>query len=344
LAKYLSEPQDRRANPIERARKDGALVGHGAHEGYAAWWTMPKYHPAIGPITSVSGIPHPREIHCQFVTPDGSINWHGRNAYHKDATFRPAVWIDLQEYSKFYEKKNVTNTAEDVDTPISLTSNETEITKYYKNENGIFKINRKNRSAYILNEEEQKWIPSPILFTEFEWGSIGANEVHLLGIENNKTIKADPKEENMVDITIGRSKECDICLESAYVSRLHSSLHYIGGKKNQWVIVDEHSRHGVFVNGEQVSQHLLKKGDVIKLGDCEIVFCEYEMEPGSLEIYSGGKKTMLVLPWKEILDQGLQKKKQSRYQGCFLGGAVGDALGYPVEFMKGVRYFGAYDL
>lgn len=25
---------------------------------------------------------------------------------------------------------------------------------------------------------------------------------------------------------------------------------------------------------------------------------------------------------------------RSRYQGCLLGGAVGDALGYPVEFME----------
>ena len=32
-------------------------------------------------------------------------------------------------------------------------------------------------------------------------------------------------------------------------------------------------------------------------------------------------------------DQEIWKKKRSRYIGCLLGGAVGDALGYPVEFL-----------
>ncbi len=40
---------------------------------------------------------------------------------------------------------------------------------------------------------------------------------------------------------------------------------------------------------------------------------------------------------KDINDSTL-----SRYRGCLLGGAVGDALGYPVEFTKENRIFGEY--
>lgn len=335
VEKYIPDPMERRARPTERAKKDGAAVGHGEHEGYAFWWIMPKKE-TVGTTINWTGTEYKGHVWCQFVAADGSINWHGRNSYHKDASFRPAVWIDLQEYAKFYEKMDVQDSVSSKVKPSSsATSNAHDITKYYENgAGGIFKINRKNRSAYILNKEEQKWIPNHVLFTEFEWGSIGAKEVRLLGIEDHKEIKADPKEEKMVDITIGRAPSCGICLESAFVSRVHASLHYLGGKKNRWVIVDEHSTHGIFVNDERVLQADLQKGDEIKIGDCQIVFCKYDLEPGSLEISCGAKKTTLMLPWKEILDQGLQKKKHSRYLGCFVGGAVGDALGYPVEFMN----------
>lgn len=339
---YIPDPLKRRAKATERAKKDGAINGYGEHEGYTAWWIMPKVDKNCK-TSSISGIEHEGNIICQFVAMDGSINWHGRNIYHKDVALRPAVWIDLQEYVKLYEEKIVQEVVPStVEQTSPVSSNISDITRYYENGNGIFKINRKNRSAYILNKKEQKWIPSPVLFTEFEWGSIGANEVHLLGIEKNKEIKADPKEEKMADITIGRSKDCDICLESAQVSRIHASLHYLGGKNGQWIIVDRKSKNGIFVNGQSVSKKYLEKGDVIKIGDCTIIYHEFDLEPGNLKICCGGKNTTITLPWKEILDQALQKKKHSRYLGCFLGGAVGDALGYPVEFMNESRIFEKY--
>lgn len=83
---------------------------------------------------------------------------------------------------------------------------------------------------------------------------------------------------------------------------------------------------------------------MIQIGACKIVFGSsiFDVGPESLEIHMGDKKNTLIFPWKEILDQGLQKKKHSRYLGCFLGGAVGDALGYPVEFMKESLIFEKY--
>ena len=35
-------------------------------------------------------------------------------------------------------------------------------------------------------------------------------------------------------------------------------------------------------------------------------------------------------------------KNLDRYKGCLIGGAVGDALGYPVEFMSAASIFSRY--
>jgi len=240
VEKYLPEKNDRRAKPSERAKEKGALIGNGEHAGFTAWWTMPKCNPT----------------YCQFVTPDGSMNYHGRNAYHKDVTFRPSVWIDLKKYAEFYEKK----AAEEPKPSGSANTNEPDITRYYQQGGGgIFKINRKNRSCYILNQKEQKWIPSHSELIEFEWGSFGATEIHKMDIAAIQEIKADPKEEKMVDMTIGRDPGCNICLENPSVSRIHASLHYLGGKKGRWLIQDRNSRNCTFVNGVQVTKTELKK-------------------------------------------------------------------------------------
>lgn len=336
VEKYLPKESERRAKPSERAKEKGAL---GEHMGFTAWWTMPKVEPVIGKLTSMAGVSYPRAVCCQFVTPDGNVNFHGRNIYHKDITLRPAVWIDLKEYAKVYEKK----TTQEPRVSCLESSKDLEITRYYQHSGGgFFKVNQKNCSCYTLNQEEKKWIPDSSLLAEFAWGSFGATEIYRMDIAAIKEIKADPKEEKMVDITIGRSHDCDICLENPTVSKLHASLHYMGGKKGRWIVCDRNSRNGTFVNGERITKKELKKGDVIQIGVCQIVFKEYALEPGWLDIRCGDKKEMLVLPWKEILDQSLQKKKKSRYLGCFLGGAVGDALGYPVEFMSESRIFEKY--
>ena len=39
------------------------------------------------------------------------------------------------------------------------------------------------------------------------------------------------------------------------------------------------------------------------------------------------------------MEQAAAQDKRSRYLGCLLGGAVGDALGYPIEFWSEDRIF-----
>jgi serine phosphatase RsbU (regulator of sigma subunit)/pSer/pThr/pTyr-binding forkhead associated (FHA) protein len=65
---------------------------------------------------------------------------------------------------------------------------------------------------------------------------------------------------------IGRSSECNLALPQSYVSRSHAMITRDGG---QFALEDTKSRHGTFVNGEQVSRRTLRPGDIIQFGSRE---------------------------------------------------------------------------
>lgn len=62
---------------------------------------------------------------------------------------------------------------------------------------------------------------------------------------------------------IGRSSECNLALPQSYVSRSHATITCDG---TQYVLEDTQSRHGTFVNGEQVTRHMLRRGDSLQFG------------------------------------------------------------------------------
>src|SRR3569833_939118 len=62
---------------------------------------------------------------------------------------------------------------------------------------------------------------------------------------------------------IGRSSECNLALPQPYISRSHATITHDG---TQVVLEDTQSRHGTFVNGEQVTRHTLRPGDGIQFG------------------------------------------------------------------------------
>ncbi len=63
-------------------------------------------------------------------------------------------------------------------------------------------------------------------------------------------------------ITIGRDPSCDITLPLDHLSRKHVELELSGGQLH---IRDLDSSNGTYVNGEKISQAILKTGDKIKL-------------------------------------------------------------------------------
>jgi FhaA, N-terminal domain/FHA domain len=70
-------------------------------------------------------------------------------------------------------------------------------------------------------------------------------------------------------IVIGRSRDCDIQLADANVSRRHVEVRQEGA--SYWV-VDLGSTNGMEVNGKRVKRAKLQPGDTITLGSTEITF------------------------------------------------------------------------
>jgi FHA domain-containing protein len=71
---------------------------------------------------------------------------------------------------------------------------------------------------------------------------------------------------------VGRSRDCDVVVSDANVSRHHAELRPRG---DGWAITDLGSTNGVRVNGSRIgAAHPLSAGDRIELGSTEMVFEE----------------------------------------------------------------------
>jgi len=70
-------------------------------------------------------------------------------------------------------------------------------------------------------------------------------------------------------IHIGRAASNDITLPHSSISRSHAVLE---GKRDNWVVKDQHSANGVLVNGVRIERAELRSGDVIGLGDIKLRF------------------------------------------------------------------------
>jgi hypothetical protein len=70
---------------------------------------------------------------------------------------------------------------------------------------------------------------------------------------------------------LGRSRDCEVRLGDANVSRKHAELRHEDGT---WWIVDLGSTNGTLLNGQRASRERLRAGDRIELGSTEITFGE----------------------------------------------------------------------
>ena len=64
-------------------------------------------------------------------------------------------------------------------------------------------------------------------------------------------------------LTIGSSEDCDIVANRRYVSKKHAILYY-DAEKASWMLCDNYSTNGTFVNNRQVEENMLVQ---LKLGD-----------------------------------------------------------------------------
>lgn len=68
---------------------------------------------------------------------------------------------------------------------------------------------------------------------------------------------------------LGRARGNDIVIEDPYVSAYHAEIRKVGG---QFVLFDLQSTNGTYVNGQRVSQHWLRPGDEIRIGQVTLRF------------------------------------------------------------------------
>jgi len=93
-----------------------------------------------------------------------------------------------------------------------------------------------------------------------------------LGVEREVAVLSWDGQTKRVDkrrILLGRSRECDIQVEDANVSRRHAELRQEGA--SYW-IVDLESTNGIEVNGRRVKRAKLDSGDSFTVGSTEITF------------------------------------------------------------------------
>jgi len=84
----------------------------------------------------------------------------------------------------------------------------------------------------------------------------------LVSDDKRTVISGDP-------FVIGRSRECDLVLDDANVSRKHAEVRQEGGS---WVIHDLGSTNGIKLNGRRSEGGALKPGDEITLGLSRLKF------------------------------------------------------------------------
>ena len=72
-------------------------------------------------------------------------------------------------------------------------------------------------------------------------------------------------------ITIGRHLDSDIVLDNSSVSRQHAQIRW---QYDRYILLDLGSKTGTLINNNLISQHLLKNGDVIRLGQSALVYGE----------------------------------------------------------------------
>src|SRR5262245_2258914 len=76
-------------------------------------------------------------------------------------------------------------------------------------------------------------------------------------------------------VLLGRSRSCDLALSSPDASRRHAEIRLA---TSGWLVHDLDSTNGTFVNGQRVTERLLRTGDRIEIGRDSITFCEVGVE------------------------------------------------------------------
>lgn len=102
-------------------------------------------------------------------------------------------------------------------------------------------------------------------------------------------------------VMLGRGEECDLVLNHKAVSRNHAVIKNLGNQRH--VVCDLASSNGTFVNGRQITRHILKYGDEIKVGTFSFKLSDKTRDFASkTDSFTASKKYSMV---GQLENQGL---------------------------------------
>jgi pSer/pThr/pTyr-binding forkhead associated (FHA) protein len=93
-----------------------------------------------------------------------------------------------------------------------------------------------------------------------------------LTLKHKDRLLGDYQLQDSYSITIGRAKKNDVSVQDPAVSGHHAKIDPVG---DRFVLIDLQSKNGTFVNENLVISHWLKHGDIINLGNHQLIFNQY---------------------------------------------------------------------
>jgi pSer/pThr/pTyr-binding forkhead associated (FHA) protein len=119
--------------------------------------------------------------------------------------------------------------------------------------------------------------------------------------------------------TIGRLPDNTIVIDSPAVSGHHVCVFTADG---EFIVEDLQSTNGTFVNGARVSRQVLQHGDVVKVGDHELVLDRLaELEPTSMDRADTSAETegsTVFIDRRKLFDRLVQSETEARKQDVLL--------------------------
>jgi pSer/pThr/pTyr-binding forkhead associated (FHA) protein len=73
------------------------------------------------------------------------------------------------------------------------------------------------------------------------------------------------------ELSIGRATNADICVPSQRASRQHA---FLSRRGTEFVLRDNESHNGIFLNGVKIHSAILRDGDVIQIADSAFIYRE----------------------------------------------------------------------
>ena len=113
--------------------------------------------------------------------------------------------------------------------------------------------------------------------------------------------------------TLGRAKENDIVILDGSLSRMHARIDV---NEERIVLSDLQSSNGTYVNGERITECILKHGDAVKCGDAEFQFREdlhilHEISSG---VRKGFRELLVAEKPRDKVSTSALKIKQKDFQ------------------------------